>query len=612
MEEETVSSLYSRLFNLPGMFKIVTLGFVFSMFASALLLSLFLPSHTGPLYQLTTFEFFLSGFAIFFEAFAISSGLSYIVFKRRRSRIMNLRRTLGVSLFSLVFTTVVLLIGWIFDSVFAFPLLIGFWVFALAAGFTIRLLVNLVIADGHYVTSFLDSFSQPLLESAPFVVLYEMAWFLNFVFLVLAVIIVFAVSATMYVEVIGSQLKRSTGVDGRAFLRSFLTEWSVGAGEELESIIDKNSTTEDLRIATLSFKDKKGKLKCILLIPSIHPGPFKGVGSSSLPSYLMQRLEKDFGCPAICAHGPSTHGENLVRSSQCQDIYEITLGILKRSHSYVSSGPILKLSEGGMSVACQTFGDSCLLVSTSSPSLPTDDISLEVGENAIAAAQKSIKEAFFVDSHSCIDPESDYVLPGSKISRLLVGLSQRAAENASKLSKRPFMIGAAKLRSTGISRVEGMGEEGVSALVVQVANKRNVYLVFDSNNLVVNLNDLLTEELRGAGFDDVEVLTSDTHSTSALTPGKMGYNPLGFLTPHDKIVKAAIRVTNSAVDNLEDATVCVGSQLVKNIRVAGEQNMKNILSGVRNSIKAAKKLAPVFFGFAIALSAILIFFLSFQ
>jgi predicted neutral ceramidase superfamily lipid hydrolase len=216
-----------------------------------------------------------------------------------------------------------------------------------------------------------------------------------------------------------------------------------------------------------------------------------------------------------------------------------------------------------------------------------------------------------VDAHSCIDLESDYVWAGSRISKLLVKLSQRVAENASKLDKQPFKIGAAKLRSTGISRVEGMGEEGVSALAVQVDNKRNVYVFFDSNNLVVNLRELLTKELRGAGFDEVEVLTSDTHSTSALTPGKMGYNPLGFSTPHDKIVKAAIRVANSAVDDLEDASVCVGSRFVEGVKVAGEANMQNILKGVRNSLKVAKRLAPACFGFAAVLSAILVFLFSF-
>jgi putative membrane protein len=234
-----------------------------------------------------------------------------------------------------------------------------------------------------------------------------------------------------------------------------------------------------------------------------------------------------------------------------------------------------------------------------------------VGEHAIAAAEKSVKEAFFVDSHSCIDPNSDYVWSGSKISRLLVKLAQRAAENASKLDKRPFRIGAGKTRSTGISKVEGMGEEGVSALVVQVADKRNIYMFFDSNNLVVNLRELLSKELIRAGFDEADILTSDTHSTSALTPGKMGYNPLGFSTPHEKIAKAAIRVASLAIDNLEDASVCIGSQLVKNLRVAGEENMRNILTGVRNSLKVAKRLAPASFGLATLLSAILVFLFSF-
>jgi putative membrane protein len=603
--------MYSRLFKLPGVRKIIVLGLLFSVFASILVSSVFAPSSGGFLYRLAMPDVFLSDLSFFFGAFVISSALSSVIFGRRKSRIMNIRRTLGVSLFSLAFTCGVFFIGWILYFGLSVPLLVDFLIFAFAAGFTIRLLVDLVIAHGHYVFSLGDSLSQPLFESLFFFALFGWAPFLSFLSLGVAVIAIFAVFTTVYVSVVGAQLKRSTGVDGRAFFSSFLTEWSAGIGEELENIIDKNAITRDLGITVFSFRNRKGRMKCILVIPSIHPGPFSGVGSSNLPAYLMRRLEKDFDCPVICAHGPSTHGENLVKSSQCQDIYDKTLDILKQCHSFVSSGPVLRLSEGGMSVACQAFGDSAVLVGTSSCLLPIDDISLEVGENAVAAAKESIKEATFVDSHSCIDPESDYVMPGSKISKLLVKLSQKVAENVSKLDKRPFMAGAAKLRSTGISRVEGMGEEGVSALIVQVSNKRNVYLLFDSNNLVVNLSDAIDKELKKAGFDDVEVLTSDTHSTSALTPGKLGYNPLGFLTPHDKIVRLVVRVTNSAVDNLEDASVCVGSRVVEGIRVAGEENMKNILTGVRNSLKIAKNLAPVSFGLAAMLSAVLLFLLSF-
>jgi predicted neutral ceramidase superfamily lipid hydrolase len=602
--------MYSRLFKLPKFSWIMALGFSFSALASFLLFSVFSPSSAGPLYQLTFFGDFLSGLIAFFGAFIISSGLSDRIFKRRKSKIMNLRRTLGVSLFSLAFTCAVFLIGWILYFVFSIPLLVDFFIFALAAGFTVRLLVDLVIAGGHFLVSIGDSISQPLLESILFLGLFGVPWFLSFLLLVLAVAGVFAAFTIVYVKIVGSQLKESTGVDGRAFFSSFLSEWSAGIGEELERIIDKNSSEKDLRISAFSFRSNKGKMKATLIVPSIHPGPFKGIGSSDLPGYLMRRLERDFSCPAICAHGPSTHGENLVRSRQCENIYRKTLEILERCRTYRDSSPVLRMSEAGISVACQIFGGSALLVSSSSPSLPTDDISFDVGESAIAAAQKSVKEAFFVDSHSCIDPGSDYVWSGSRISKLLVKMSQGAAEKASKLDRLPFKIGVAKIRSTGISKVEGMGEEGVSALVVQVAGRRNVYLFFDSNNLVFDLRRILTDQLVRAGFDEVEVLTSDTHSTSALTPGKMGYNPLGLLTPRDKIVSAAISVVNLALENLEDASVCIGSQVVKGIRVAGEENMQNILKGVRNSLRVAKKLAPVSFGLATVLSAILVFLFS--
>jgi predicted neutral ceramidase superfamily lipid hydrolase len=50
---------------------------------------------------------------------------------------------------------------------------------------------------------------------------------------------------------------------------------------------------------------------------------------------------------------------------------------------------------------------------------------------------------------------------------------------------------------------------------------------------------------------------------------------------------------------------------VEGVKVAGETNMQNILKGVRNSLKVAKRLAPACFGFAAVLSAILVFLFSF-
>jgi predicted neutral ceramidase superfamily lipid hydrolase len=461
------------------------------------------------------------------------------------------------------------------------------------------------MVSDHPVISIMDSLSQPLLVSLVLLEFFDGSEFTIFLLSFLAVVAIFAFFTYIYVEVVGSQLKKATGVDGRIFFKAFLSEWSAGIGNELEEIIEENSVKEDLRVASLSFRNRRGKMKAVMVVPSIHPGPFKGIGSSDIPGYLMRKLEKDVDCPVICAHGPCTHGQDLVRSSQCEDIYKETLETLKGGRlTSERSSLLVDATEGDVSVKCQVFGDFAILTSSSSSSLPIDDVSLLVGDAAVAMAKKFFKEAVFIDSHSCIDPESDYVWPGSEVGKLLVKASQRVAKEASQLREESFKVGAAKLRNTRISKIDGMGDEGVSAIVFQIGDKKVVYVFFDSNNLVVDLRASLAKELAKMGFDAVEILTSDTHSTSALSPGKIGYNPLGYSTPHDKVLQLAITVCRRASRNLEGVSASLGVRVIRGIKVVGEKNIQNILTGVSNSLRVAKRLAPVSFGFATILTAL--------
>jgi predicted neutral ceramidase superfamily lipid hydrolase len=602
--------MYSKLFRLPRLSWIISFGIALDLLLSFLLVYGFSHLIGRDLDQVSFLVSLAICFAILFGAFITSSVLSSIAFIRKSSRVMNFRRTLGVSLFSLVFADGIFLLGWFLYVLLSIPILIESLIFALAAAFTVRLLVSLVMVGNHPVISMADSLSQPLLASFVLLEFYGDSVFMIFLLHFLIVVAIFALFTYIYVRIIGSQLKKATGVDGRIFFKAFLSEWSAGVGDELEELIGKNSVKEDLKVASLSFVNKRGRMKAVMVVPSIHPGPFKGIGSSDLPGYLMRKLERDFNCPVICAHGPCTHGQDLVKSGQCEEIYVVTLESLRRGgFESKCSNPLVDAVEGDVSVTCQGFGDFAILTASSSSSLPIDDISLQVGNAAVAAAKKFFKEAVFVDSHSRIDPESDYVWPGSKIGSLLVKASQRVAKEASQLSKESFRVGAAKLKTTGISKIDGMGEEGVSAIVFEIAGKKIVYLFFDSNNLTTDLRDLLAKELTEEGFRAVEILTSDTHSTSALSPGKMGYNPLGCSTPHRKVLQLAITVSRRALRNLEGGSAILSTRVVRGIRVAGEKNIQHILRGVRNSLMVAKRLAPVSFGSATILSVLLLLLL---
>jgi predicted neutral ceramidase superfamily lipid hydrolase len=609
LQEESVSSMYGRLFRLPRLWGIIVLGMCSIGLLDILFVSAYSLLFTESIHSFSVLSVLLFGYLFLFGSFLLSAAFSARLFLHTISGVMNLRRTLGVSLFSLVFTTVIFLVGWFLFTLFSLPYLDDFAILALAAGFIVRLLVDSVMLPGHLAYTISDSLSQPFLNSILLLWLLGVPWFLGFLLPFLFVICVFAVSTLLYVRTVGLQLKKLTGVDGRSFFSSFLSEWGAGRGEELERIIEKNSVRRDLKVATLQFGTLGGKMKLIIVVPTIHPGPFRGVGSSDLPDYLMRKLENDFGCPVVCAHGPSTHGENLARSEECEDVYKQLVHAIKECRTYDRSTSFSRVTKAGISVACQVFGDFALLVGSGSSSVPMDDISLKTGEAAASAAETFTKRAFFVDSHSSIDPSSDYVWPGSRIGETIVNLSREVAERASSLAKSPFKLGVSKVRSTGISVPEGMGREGVTAIIMQTAEQRIAYIFFDSNNLLYNIKPMIAKDLMKSGFNEVEILTSDTHSTSALSPGKMGYNPLGFSTSYDEIRRIVSAAVKSAETTLGDARICAGIHTIRNLRVAGEENMQNILTGTRNSLKVARNLAPVAFGLAAIISVIAVFLL---
>ena len=62
----------------------------------------------------------------------------------------------------------------------------------------------------------------------------------------------------------------------------------------LKSYLKRQAKDADIEVNFLKFDASKPK--AAIIVPLVHPGPFKNIGSSLLPSLIKQEFEKEFEC----------------------------------------------------------------------------------------------------------------------------------------------------------------------------------------------------------------------------------------------------------------------------------------------------------------------------
>lgn len=73
-------------------------------------------------------------------------------------------------------------------------------------------------------------------------------------------------------------------------LRAFIEAWSEGSRDSLEEYLYHIGVPRELAVDNLSFHSPTGENLAAMVVPYIHPGPFRNVGSSELPYFIIERL----------------------------------------------------------------------------------------------------------------------------------------------------------------------------------------------------------------------------------------------------------------------------------------------------------------------------------
>jgi putative membrane protein len=549
----------------------------------------------------------LSTFALFFSVDKLVSSLflgvsvfaavlsaDYVISKivLGKDPIYVLRRTVALSLFCWLLWMFFIILGVAFGAFFGWLWWVKFCLLGFAAVTTFRAVVFIATSSVGFLRRLVASLFSPLLCIAPFMVFWagiDSAIPLQFLpFLVISTIA--GCSFALLFVFLVDQLGRSTyGVPSMPLFRAFMLNWVAALNAPFEALLEKLGETADVEVTLLKFDSYKPN--AAIIVPLVHPGPFKNIGSSLLPSLLKHDFEKAFGCDTCVPLGILGHELDLASQAQNQKIINQVIESAKFPASAEKATPFVKVTEGFVTASCQVFGKTAFLSFTLAPKT-TEDMPQELGRIVNEEAEKLGLECnIVVNAHNSINDTMDVEASLGTLREV----ASKCLKKAVSLPSYAFEVGASTVFPKEFSLEDGMGSGGITAVVVNVAEQKTAYVVIDGNNMVSGLREEILSTLKSAGFHECEVFTTDTHAVSAVVLGRRGYHPVGEAMDHETLMRYVTEVAKAAASNLESCKAGCLRLVVPEVRVIGEARLESLSLLVDKALRRAKQIvAPIF------------------
>jgi len=585
---------YSSLFTLPTHRRVLVLLFALCL--------------GGGLVALLPFSQFYFGIALGLGFFVITIFSDAVICRLLGSEpIYNARRCNALSLYSSVVWFALMFMGTGLGLYFGSA---DVWLKLFLLGFCAVSLLRLLVYSATLFKGITIAFISALLQPIAWLVFVYLMWplaigaFIDVSFFVFPMVSLPIIVATVsfFVFLINQVGKRTLGVSSMMLLKTFLVNWIEDINAPLENTLEKLGTEQSVDVSFLVFRNARNKMKAVMVVPALHPGPFKNVGSSFLPYLVQSELEKRLDCVVSVPHGLFGHELDLASQAQNQKVINAILNSLNLDKFGNTASPFKRARSEKASACCQVFNDCALLALTVAPDT-TEDLPQELGFLAIEEAEKKgLASAIVINAHNSID--SDTFNPETLVS-LKRTVTGSISETASS-EHLPLRIGAAKLVPNEFSLEDGMGPGGISVIVSRVGEQTVAYVTIDGNNMVSGLRESILTALRDIGVDDGEILTTDTHAVSAVVLNRRGYHPVGEVMDQDKLIYYIKTVVSEAVKNLEPIQVAWRSITVPNVKVIGAKQIEGLCTLTDKAMKKAKSAALTLFPIA---SAVLILLL---
>jgi putative membrane protein len=597
---------YSSLFRLPSARKVPLLLSLFCVGGGVLTTMILFPILNGPEYALE--DGLLLGLSIFFASLVADYIISTLVLIG--DAVFDLRRTMALSIFCWAVWMFFVFIGAIVGAVTSN---LRLWMRLSLLGFSATLILRFVVFNAASSKTnkrlFAASLLQPFLSLIPFLVLWmgignplTVNLFSMFAFLFSSVIIGFAASFS-FLFLLNRMGRQAVGLQSVTLFRAFMLNWVSNLNAPFEELLEKLGEEQAVEVSVMKFGSSEAKT--VVVVPSVHPGPFKNIGSSLLPAMLKADLEKEFDCIACVPHGLFGHEYDLASQHQNKKIITEVEACLRGLEAQdQNASPFVTVNNGLATGCCQVFGQCAFISFTLAPKT-IEDLPEELDRFVREEVEKrGLRLCAVVNAHNSINGTAE--IRDSLAS--LKDVASKCLDKALSLEQSPLGVGAASVLPKEFSLEDGMGSGGITVVVVNSGQQKAAYVVIDGNNMVSGLRERILSSLLSIGIDEGEVFTTDTHAVSALILGEHGYHPVGEAIENEKLISYIQEATRSALAKLESVGVSCRSITVPNVKVIGAKQLEALCLLIDKAIQRAKRAGIPIFGVSGLLLMLLLLF----
>ena len=598
----SVAGLSKYIKTLPKTkYTIIGIGILSFLIGSAYFLIDLTPNH-GIL------EDFISGGMFGFAVLGISSIMSGALDQQVISALhginLKIKHSMFLSGLSMFILGVIVLLGCIVSRLLNMDLFINFMLFGCVLIYGFNTLVFWATSKVRFTVAAITGLIQPVLIVAMYISI-------SFIFtdtsfmgpailqitlkaLVAAIIFVLAIYA--FIKVIASPFQKNLGIGVLDLLSLFIAHMNEGSNS-LEGQFENMSEAIDTIVTFISFKTKNG-IKALFISPSVHPGPLGDLGGSNMPTILANKFDHF----TMVAHGPSTHDFNPIAVSEINKIEESVKAGLEKVEYCESASKFIRYTSEKANIGVQFFNKGMVILSTFAPEA-VDDIEFGVGLTMMAQSRNhcNVKDSIIVDCHNSFTAESGEVLPGNSEVFQLIDVIDLIEPSQEKFD---IKVGCHADNMESLDKHDGVGESGIKTLIVEVANQRTAYVLFDANNMEKGFRQEIMDAVSDLEIDEIEVMTTDTHTVNTIS---RGYNPIGIVKRPEIIEYVRISI-QEAIKDLEKVEVGTGTKKIKDLNTFGPKNSTELISTISSVVAVSKIIAPVLLITSLFIAFLWIFF----
>jgi putative membrane protein len=139
----------------------------------------------------------------------------------------------------------------------------------------------------------------------------------------------------------------------------------------------------------------------------------------------------------------------------------------------------------------------------------------------------------------------------------------------------------------------GIGPSGIVTLIITVSDQKVAYIIIDGNNMISGLRERILSSLEDI-IDVGEILTTDTHSVSALQPIDRGYHPIGEAIDVKILIKHIKQAVKQASKSSSPTQVSCLSRDIK-VKILSSKGLLDLSKLVDEIYRYVIKISPIIY-----------------